>query len=159
MPKLKQKTKIKRQFKKAPARFILQSVMILIGLNFMACGMVWVWQMTQIVPPALAEVNFNAADKISVTDKEYVLNEVRKAGLSPEEADCIITHESGWRKDAWNANSNDTVDLGLWQINSVHFKKISPADTFDVVKATRFAIEKRLHDRNWNAWVGWRACR
>ena len=36
---------------------------------------------------------------------------------------AVAKAESGMREDAWNANSNDSIDVGIFQINSVHFKK------------------------------------
>ena len=32
---------------------------------------------------------------------------------------CIATHESGGDANAMNYNTNNTFDIGLWQINSV----------------------------------------
>ena len=85
--------------------------------------------------------------------KEWVLNEVKRAGLDVVEADCIITHESRWDNWATHWNTNGSIDYGLWMINSVHKKTISVEDRFNYKKATRWAIAKRLHDGNWNAWV------
>lgn len=35
----------------------------------------------------------------------------------------IAQAESGFRSDAFNINTNDTIDIGVFQINSVHFKQ------------------------------------
>ncbi len=87
--------------------------------------------------------------------KDYVLKEVYKAGLNPEEAECLITHESNWDDYAYNINTNGTTDFGLWMINSIHKATISPKDRLDYKKATEWAINKRLHDGNWSAWYGY----
>jgi hypothetical protein len=87
--------------------------------------------------------------------KLWVLNEVYKAGLNPNEAECIIQKESGWKDDAIGA----TKDYGLWQINIQHKKTISLRDMFDYKEATEWSIAKRLHDGNWNAWYGWAKCK
>lgn len=36
---------------------------------------------------------------------------------------AVFTAESGLREDAININTNNTIDVGIGQINSVHFKK------------------------------------
>lgn len=86
--------------------------------------------------------------------KEYVLNEVKKAGLNPREADMIVNCESRWDDKAVNdKNRNGSNDLGLWQINSIHRQQISDEGRLDYKTATQWAIEKRLRDGNWSAWV------
>jgi hypothetical protein len=87
------------------------------------------------------------------TMKEWVLTQVEEAGLDRWEADRIVNGESGWNNWAYNINSNGTTDLGLWQINSIHKKTISVEDRFDYKESTKWAINKRLHDGNWCAWV------
>lgn len=83
--------------------------------------------------------------------KSWVLNRVAEAGLDPQTVETIINCESRWNPDAMGVNTNKTVDLGLWQINSIH-KNISNAEKLDYKKATEWAINKRLTDGNWNAW-------
>lgn len=83
--------------------------------------------------------------------KKWVLNRVQEAGLDPHTVNIIINCESKWNPDAMGVNTNKSVDLGLWQINSIH-KDISNADKLDYKKATEWAIDKRLKDGNWNAW-------
>jgi hypothetical protein len=156
---MKTKTKILKNFK-SPL-FCLRFFLFLIGLQVMCVGIAWVWQLSQI-QTVQAAVSYTAKRPIEMTDKEYVLGEVRKAGLNPDEVDCIIAHESGWDKNAWNSNTNGSIDLCLWQLNSVHYDSkypITPAEACDVVKATRYAIEKRLRDKSWDAWVGAKQCK
>jgi hypothetical protein len=155
---MKTKTKIQRTFKSHPILFSLRGILILIGLNVMACGIMWVWQITQIQPVYAAVEYQEHATKL--TDKEYVLEQFRLNGLDPKDADCLITSESGWRKNAWNVNNNGSVDNGLYMINTINTKgkhPISVPDAYDVVKATRWTIEKRLRDGNYNAWYGYLA--
>lgn len=84
--------------------------------------------------------------------KDYVLGEIKKAGLNIREAEALIYCESKWDPKAYNGkNSNGTNDKGLWQINSIH-KDISDADKFDYKASTKWAIAKRLSDGNWSAW-------
>lgn len=83
--------------------------------------------------------------------KKWVLARVAEAGLESHIVNIIINCESRWNPDAMGVNTNKSVDLGLWQINSIH-KDISNADKLDYKKATEWAIDKRLKDGNWNAW-------
>ena len=50
----------------------------------------------------------------------------------------IVAAESNFNSEAWNVNSNGSIDLGLWQINSVHFAKAgcSIRDVLDPIRAT-----------------------
>lgn len=86
-----------------------------------------------------------------LTMESWIMNEIKKAGLNEKEAWAIIQCESRFNPDAMNINTNKTYDAGIWQINSIHKLKISEA--LDYKKATKWAIEKRLHDGNWQAWV------
>jgi hypothetical protein len=102
-----------------------------------------------------AEISAVVTKKLTKEEiKEYVLNEIRKAGLNPLEAEKIIHCESRWDDQAVNdKNRNGSNDLGLWQINSIHRKQISDEGRLDYKTATQWAIEKRLRDGNWSAWV------
>lgn len=93
------------------------------------------------------------------TMKEWIKMEVEKAGLDWEEAECVIKNESGWNEYAQGVNNNKTTDSGIFQINSIHKNTISLMDRFDYKKATKWAIEKRLHDGNWSAWYGSKKCK
>ena len=100
--------------------------------------------------------NFNPKAEATIEPelpmKDWVLKQVIEAGLDPSEAEIIINCESKWNPDAMGINYNRTADLGLWQINSIH-KDISNADKLDYKKATEWAIQKRLKDGHWRAWM------
>ena len=69
---------------------------------------------------------------------------------------AIVKAESGFNEQAFNANSNDSVDLGCWQINfPTHLKTITPSDALDCEKATDWAYEKYKRDGSFNAWVAY----
>lgn len=69
---------------------------------------------------------------------------------------AIVKAESGFNDQAFNANSNDSVDLGCWQINfPTHLKTITPSDALDCKKATDWAYAKYKRDGNFNAWVAY----
>lgn len=92
-----------------------------------------------------------AQNEPKLTIEQEVLALIVEAGLNPYKAWSIIDCESSWRADAIGVNTNGTYDRGLWQINSIH-KNINNTDAMNYIKATKWAIEKRLHDKNWSAW-------
>jgi hypothetical protein len=98
------------------------------------------------------------ASKEEVNVRDYVLEEVKKAGLNPKEADCIIKNESGWNTEAQIIEPNSTISSGLWQINSVHKGTILPSERLNYKTATKWAIEKRLRDGNFCAWTTAKVC-
>ena len=66
---------------------------------------------------------------------------------------AIFTAESGLREDAFNTNTNGSLDLGPAQINSVHWDKegCGLKDLVDQYKNIDCA--KKIYDASgWNAW-------
>ena len=139
------------------SRFLHQTTTLLLAVAFIA---------SMIMPKVVSagnELLMNTVDStpilatpVSEIDKEeimknWVLARVAEAGLNPAEAEAIISCESRWNPDAIGVNNNRTVDLGLWQINSIH-KDISNAEKLDYQKATDWAIAKRIKDGHWKAW-------
>jgi hypothetical protein len=53
---------------------------------------------------------------------------------------------------ALGKNTNGTFDVGLFQINDVHSKRISRQDRLDFEKNIKFAYKLRAEQGNWNAW-------
>lgn len=64
----------------------------------------------------------------------------------------IAKAESGLRADAINKNKGGTFDIGVFQINDVHSKRISRADRLDFEKNIQFAWNLRKEQGNWGAW-------
>jgi len=150
MKKLKPYGKIKQQ------RAYRKALIVTVLCAFTAVGSVYFafWYETK---DAQAQVNWVKAEKVEIPMRDYVLNEVKKAGLDPEEANFIISKESNWRPDICIIEPNSTISCGLWMLNTVHNKKgLTNACKTDYKCATKFAIEKRLHDGNWNAWTTWK---
>lgn len=118
----------------------------------------YITQKTKVVRLALnsnSPIDLSDAEKEALAEEQemklWVLNEVKKAGLSIKEAEIIINCESRWQPDAIGVNKNGSYDVGLWQINSIH-KNMTNADKMDYKTATKWAIDKRLHDGSWRAW-------
>jgi len=141
-------------------KLIFAGVLTLIGafyiLNLIVEVSVWYVKEFNPVPVhAMAGLEVERKSQ-EPTMKEWVLNEVKKAGLNTNEVDCLIQNESGWNQWAYNVNwSGKTTDIGLFQINSIHKGTISVEDRWNYKTATKWAINKRLHDGNWNAWYGY----
>lgn len=84
------------------------------------------------------------ADKFGVYDAKIALG--------------IVQAESGFNEEAWNINTNGTIDVGLWQINSIHFKQpgCSLKEVLDPIRATDCAYNiYKASGNKWNAWVTW----
>lgn len=62
----------------------------------------------------------------------------------------IASCESGLRPDAWNENTNGSVDVGVFQINSVHGIRAKWLLNPEV----NIRVAKQLFDeQGWNPWV------
>ena len=66
----------------------------------------------------------------------------------------IVASESNFNTEAWNINSNGTIDIGIWQINSVHFSKegCSIRDALDPIRATDCA-HRIFEESGWQSWT------
>jgi len=66
---------------------------------------------------------------------------------------AVAKAESGLKEDAFNVNSNGSIDVGIFQINSVHYKKqgCSLKEIIDPYKNVDCAYEI-YQSSGWNAW-------
>ena len=147
--RLKKLLKIKNQLKLAS--YILTSYLLLM---ITLTGLIEVYNFVTdpIKQEMIAEVLVPSVHA-EPSMKEWIKNEIEKAGLDWNIASKLIECESKGDDYAYNINTNGTTDFGIWQINSIHKSTISPRERFDYKIATKWAIEKRLHDGNWSAWV------
>jgi hypothetical protein len=77
-------------------------------------------------------------------------------GLHCREAIAVAKAESGMRESAFNINTNNTIDVGLFQINSIHFSKTGCS--LKEVSTTEGNIKcaKQIYDASgWNPWVAY----
>lgn len=67
---------------------------------------------------------------------------------------AVAKAESGMREQAFNINTNNTIDIGIYQINSVHFEKegCSLKDLVDEYKNVDCAYGI-WEQQGWNPWV------
>jgi len=82
--------------------------------------------------------------------KEWIKEQWTDAGAEWVEVWAVVQGESGWNSEAWNCNSNNSLDAGFYQLNSVHDITLSCAT--DKVCATGEAIEL-WKAQGWNPWV------
>lgn len=85
--------------------------------------------------------------------KDWVLNEVKNAGLNEYEAYVIINCESRWNPDNTYNNGDYGIDRGLWQINSKYHPEVSNSCSYDYKCATKEALRIYKERGNWSAWV------
>jgi len=71
---------------------------------------------------------------------------------------AIARAESGLREDAININTNNTIDLGIFQINQVHYKKEGCA-LKDIVtyKGNVDCAYKIYKSSGWSPWVAFKS--
>lgn len=66
---------------------------------------------------------------------------------------AVMQGESGWNNEAWNCNTNGSLDLGLYQLNiTKNTTNIKPSDAINNVNATDIAIDM-YNRRGWQPWV------
>lgn len=71
-------------------------------------------------------------------------------------ARAVAKEESGLREDAFHANTNGTIDIGIFQINSAHFSKEGCSLKELVVAESNIECAYSLwEDQGWNPWVVW----
>jgi len=89
-------------------------------------------------------------------DEVYMADALKQAGLNVSESFTVVWSESRGDKNAYHINTNNSVDIGIWEINSVHLD--SGSITLECMTSlecsTDWSIAKRLHDGNWSAWYG-----
>ena len=88
-----------------------------------------------------------------LTDEQYIR---QKFGNHGDVAVAIVKAESGLRADAVNPNnSNGTIDIGCWQVNSVHLKKktVTIDELLDCKKATDWVYENLYLYQGFSPWV------
>lgn len=86
------------------------------------------------------------------TEKEQIIAYIKEVfGKDADEALLIAKCESGIRAEAYNTNTNGSVDVGVFQINSVHGVRAKWLTNWKVnVEVAHQLFTEQGH---WNAWV------
>jgi hypothetical protein len=67
---------------------------------------------------------------------EVIMANAHVFEIPPALAFSLCAEESAYKVRAFNRNQNDTVDRGLFQLNSASFPKLEPEDFFDPIVNT-----------------------
>ena len=99
-----------------------------------------------------------ATSKPSATSPGAVVAQAAKdAGFTGNDlviAIAVAKAESGWRSNARNGNTNDSLDCGLWQINSVHRQLLKKHDCYDPKANAQMARALwKQSNGSWSPWV------
>lgn len=104
-------------------------------------------EFTDIGPPANGQA-YSPDEIVQIVEAAGWTGEDIAIGAS------IVMAESQGNPAAVNAaNSNGTVDRGLWQINSIHDAKRNGGDWFDPAVSTRMA--RQIYQDAGNSWTPW----
>ena len=70
---------------------------------------------------------------------------------------AVAKAESGLREDAININTNNTVDVGIFQINSIHFKKEGCSlKEVATIKGNVDCAYQIYQSSGWSPWVAYK---
>lgn len=96
--------------------------------------------------------------KIELPEQEKSIAQHICEATNGENCDILVNLaycESKLDKEAYNVNTNGTIDLGLFQINSVHYgRTITASQALDVYASTRWSNEQ-IKQGNGHIWVCW----
>jgi hypothetical protein len=87
---------------------------------------------------------------------QQIAGYAKAAGFPPGEiatATAVALAESAGETTATNKNSNNSVDYGLWQINTVHGQLLNQGDKFNPLDNARMALT--VWQRAGNKWTPW----
>ena len=129
---------------------------IIIMIAILSVMVVWLADLTfefvgaKIYPITEVEV----IEWVEVDTREWVLNEVEKAGIDKYKVYNLITCESEWETQAHYVNYDEhrSVDRGLWMLNSYWHSEVSPICAYEYQCATREAI-RIIQERGFGEWT------
>jgi soluble lytic murein transglycosylase-like protein len=117
-----------------------------------------------LAPGAMAAAQARAPGRLPLSVAEpapCVMPAAQYHGVNPWVLRAILKVESDFNPDAVNRNPNGTVDVGMGQINSIHFSElaawgIAPANLMDGCVATYVAAWQlsRQVRKHGNSWFG-----
>jgi soluble lytic murein transglycosylase-like protein len=96
-----------------------------------------------------------------LAEDQCLMPAAQRHGVNPHILRAILQVESGMRPHVVNRNRNGSIDVGMAQINSIHFRElaqwgITPERLLDPCVATHVAAWhlKRVMLRHGNTWFG-----
>jgi soluble lytic murein transglycosylase-like protein len=133
----------------------------LIVLKPWALTALWTWALMSGHSTALGQTTSNGRAVRPPASERCLLPAAQRHGVNPKILKAILQVESGMRADVVNHNRNGTIDVGMAQINSIHFPElaqwgITPSQLMEPCVATHVAAWhlKRSLLRHGNTWFG-----
>lgn len=125
----------------------------------------WAWELPLAYLTAqgmaLGQTTFSPQAAPTAAAERCLVPAAQRHGVNPQILRAILWVESGMRADVVNHNRNGTMDVGMAQINSIHFPElaqwgITPHKLLDPCVATHVAAWhlKRSLLRHGNTWFG-----
>ena len=85
------------------------------------------------------EQSESVTTNIEIGGELWIREQWEEAGADWNEVWAVVQAESGWNSDAWNCNNNGSLDLGLYQGNSIH-KDLTPSCALSTICSTNWSI-------------------
>jgi hypothetical protein len=85
----------------------------------------------------------------------FVQSASKSAGVNPDVADWIVSHES---RDHPEATGDGGVSRGLWQINKTWHPEVSNSCAYDVTCSTNWSLN-RIRNGYVDEWSTWKYCK
>lgn len=99
---------------------------------------------------SISSSDYNVPQDIPM--KDWVLNEMRKAGIDEYKVWALVNCESRWDSYAYLVNKDKTLDRGLWMFNDHFQPQVSNSCAWDYKCSTREAI-KLIKKQGFKPWV------
>lgn len=168
-----------RLIKKSKFTWKLKVALIVVVLLFLSLGVYWMvktintffdenyLQFNRVVEvilkrpveirkrePKTIQVFLDYPDEIDTPLEKYICEKFGAYECKP--ALAIASAESGLRENAYNVNSDGSIDSGIFQVNSVHWDKpgCSPKELFDA-KGNVDCAYTIWEASGWSPWVVW----
>jgi len=102
--------------------------------------------------PQIVEVILDYPDEIDTPLEKYICDKF--GTYDCKSALAIAKAESGLKEDNYHYNSNGTIDIGIFQVNEVHWVKdgCSPAELF-IAKSNVDCAYQIWKQQGWEPWV------
>ena len=119
------------------------------------------WLCVYLLTHSAAQGQTQAKSTAVLTSDPCLMPAAQRHGVNPHILRAILQVESGMRPHVVSRNRNGTIDVGMAQINSIHFRElaqwgITPDLRLDPCVATHVAAWhlKRVMLRHGNTWFG-----
>ena len=109
------------------------------------------WDISPVQAQTRLETPNIAPDEAYI--KDYALSEIEKAGIDKYKAWALLTmcENPSWDLEA-QYNNGDSVDRGLWQINSYFHSEVTNSCAYDLECSTKEAI-RIIKERGFKEWT------